>query len=79
MIHTKRPLTEVNNHKIPLTEVNNHKIPQGRLLPWADVKTAYRDLKRVGRNIVMVDENFNKQGDQRINGIGITKCCSIIH
>jgi len=45
MIHTKRPLTEVSSHKTP----------QGRLLPWADVKTAYRDLKRVGRNIDMVD------------------------
>lgn len=47
MIHTKRPLTEVSSHKTP----------QGRVLPWADVKTAYRDLKRVGRNVEMVDES----------------------
>jgi hypothetical protein len=45
MIHTKRALTEVSSHKIP----------QGRRLPWADVKTAFRDLKRIGRNVDMVD------------------------
>ena len=43
--HTKRSLIEVSRHTVP----RDHK------MPWADVATAYRDLKRAGRNVDMVD------------------------
>ena len=42
-------------------ELSLHKTPAGHRLPWADVETAYRDLKRSGRNLNMVDETMLKQ------------------
>ena len=48
---------ELTHTKRPATDIFRHQIPEGRRIPWADVKTAYRDLKRVGRNVHMVDED----------------------
>jgi hypothetical protein len=45
--HTKRSLIEVSRHQTP----DNHR------LPWATVAVAWRDLKRVGRNLDMVDND----------------------
>ena len=56
LVKTKFGTLELTHTKRSLTEVCLHQIPAGRKMPWADVKTAYRDLKRVGRNVHMVDE-----------------------
>lgn len=46
---------ELTHTKRNLIEVSRHRIPEGHRLPWADLETAYRDLKRSGRNVEMVD------------------------
>jgi hypothetical protein len=48
--HTKRDWVELSRHSIP----NGHK------LPWANIGTAYRDLKRSGRNVRMIDMDMLK-------------------
>ena len=48
---------EFTHTKRSLLEVSRHTIPEGHRLPWASVDIAYRDLKRVGRNLDMVDKN----------------------
>jgi uncharacterized GH25 family protein len=45
--HTKRTITKVFNGAI---------IIEGRPLPFAKVETVKRDLRRVGRNVEMMDE-----------------------
>ncbi|MBL4909515.1 MAG: hypothetical protein JKX78_05745 [Alteromonadaceae bacterium] len=56
---------EFTHTKRSLSELSCYKIPQGHKLPWASVDIAYRDLKRVGRNVEMVDMNELQQ----INGV----------
>ncbi len=45
LIHTKRSLVELIHHSVP----------KGHRLRWANVEIAYRDLKRTGRNLNMID------------------------
>lgn len=45
--HTKRDLIELSQYKVPV----------GHKMPWASVDIAYRDLKRIGRNLDMIDMN----------------------
>jgi hypothetical protein len=45
---------EFTHTKRCLTEVCRHQTPQNHRLPWASVTVAWRDLKRVGRNIDLV-------------------------
>lgn len=48
---------EFTHTKRDLVELCHYKIPQGHKIPWASVDIAYRDLKRIGRNIDMIDMN----------------------
>ncbi|PCK07258.1 MAG: hypothetical protein COA42_15170 [Alteromonadaceae bacterium] len=47
---------ELTHTKRKLTELSRYKVPPGHRLPWVGVDVAYRDLKRVGRNVDLVDE-----------------------
>jgi hypothetical protein len=49
-IHTKRDWIELSRHIIP----------DGHKLPWANIAMAYRDLKRSGRNVKMIDLDMLK-------------------
>ena len=51
LVHTKRKWQNI--------QLSN--VPSGHKMPWADAATAYRDLKRVGRNVDMVDEQELQQ------------------
>jgi hypothetical protein len=53
LTHSKRDLIEFTQHKI----IENHK------LPWASVNIAYRDLKRIGRNLEMIDEEMLRKSN----------------
>ena len=46
---------EFTHSKRSLLEISSYRVPQGHKMSWADVATAYRDLKRVGRNVELVD------------------------
>ncbi len=52
---------EFTHTKRDLIEVSRHIVPQGHKLPWANIETAYRDLKRVGRNVNMIDKALLKR------------------
>ena len=54
-IKTNFGTVELTHTKRSLTEVSQHSTPSGHRLPWADIQTAWRDLKRVGRNLDLVD------------------------
>jgi hypothetical protein len=49
-IHTKRDWIELSRHSIH----------DGHKLPWANIATAYRDLKRSGCNVKMIDLDMLK-------------------
>ena len=42
------------------TVLSQHSIPDGHKLSWANIATAYRDLKRSGRNVKMIDLDMLK-------------------
>jgi hypothetical protein len=46
---------EFTHTKRNLIELSQYRIPDGHKLPWANIETAYRDLKRSGRNVNMID------------------------
>lgn len=52
---------EFTHTKRDLIGVSRHNIPEGHKLPWASVDTAYRDLKRSGRNVSMIDMDMLKR------------------
>ena len=49
---------EFTHTKRDLIELSRHSVPEGHKLPWANVDTAYRDLKRSGRNLSMIDSEI---------------------
>jgi hypothetical protein len=49
---------EFTHTKRDLVELSRHNVPDGHKLPWANIDTAYRDLKRAGRNISMIDREM---------------------
>ncbi len=51
---------EFTHTKRDLIELSLHRVPEGHKLPWASVDTAYRDLKRSGRNVSMIDMGMLK-------------------
>lgn len=57
MYKTEFGTLEFTQTKRNWIEVSRHPIPNGHRLPWADIQTAYRDLKRMGRNINMIDKD----------------------
>ena len=52
---------EFTHTKRSLIELSNYRVPSGHKIPWADVATAYRDLKRVGRNLELIDIDSLRQ------------------
>jgi len=52
---------EFTHTKRDLIELSRHCVPEGHKLPWANIDTAYRDLKRSGRNVNMVDMDMLKR------------------
>ena len=52
---------EFTHTKRDLIEVSRHNVPEGHKLPWANIDTAYRDLKRSGRNVNMIDMDMLKR------------------
>ena len=56
---------EFTHTKRDLIELSRHSIPDGHKLPWANIDTAYRDLKRSGRNLGMVNmDMLNRYKDK---------------
>ncbi len=52
---------EFTHTKRDLIELSRHRVPEGHQLPWANIDTAYRDLKRSGRNVNMIDMDMLKR------------------
>ena len=52
---------EFTHTKRDLIELSRHSVPGGHKLPWANIDTAYRDLKRSGRNVNMIDMEMLKR------------------
>jgi hypothetical protein len=59
---------EFTQTKRDWVEVSRHQIPTGHRLPWADIQSAYRDLKRTGRNLNMVDQDALEEALATIRG-----------
>jgi hypothetical protein len=55
VIKTAFGTVEFTHTQRSMVELSHYTVPQGHKLPWASVATAYRDLKRVGRNVDLVD------------------------
>jgi hypothetical protein len=56
---------EFTHTKRSAQELSHHATLEGHRLPWASVDIAYRDLKRVGRNLDMIDNTSLLEASRR--------------